>query len=316
MTQGPLSRTPHTVAITGASGMIGSALTQALRQRGDAVVHLVRRTPRPGETGDGISEVQWSPEVRTIEDGALNGVDTVVHLAGANLGDKRWNNAYKKVLVSSRVDGTETIAQAVAEQAEPPRLISASAIGYYGDRGDAVLDEQSAPGDDFVADLCVQWEASTGAAQAAGSSVALIRTGIVLSREGGAMGRVLPLAKVGLGGPLGSGDQYWAWIALPDHLRAVLHLIDHPDIAGPVNLTAPSPAPQSELMKALGKALGRPSFFPAPGFAIKLAVGEMAAEVLGSRRVLPEVLLDSGFTFDYPDLESAMRWLVARSDAA
>ncbi|MGB5936961.1 MAG: TIGR01777 family oxidoreductase [Ornithinimicrobium sp.] len=300
------------VAITGSSGMIGAALSKALRDRGDRVVHVVRCQPRADGLEDGVREVQWAPEQREFDTAILDGVTTVVHLAGAGIGDHRWTSSYKEAIRASRVDGTEAVAAAVA--ARPAvRLISGSAIGYYGDRGSDVLTEDSGLGEGFLAEVCRDWEAATWRARQAGASVALARTGIVLSPSGGAMGRMLPLAKFGLAGPLGSGKQFWAWITLHDQIRALLFLVDHPQISGPVNLTAPTPDPQVDVVKALGEALRRPTVLPAPTIALRVALGEMAGDILGSQRALPTVLSEAGFRWDHAELDAAMAWLTEQT---
>ncbi len=307
--------TPHggtrTVAITGVSSLTGSALSEALRARGDHVVHLVRRASDANPPG-GVREVSWDPREGTLDVGELDGVDAVVHLSAANFVDKRWSEDYKKTLIDSRVDGTRLISSVVASISPRPRLLSRSAVAIYGDRGQDVLTEESRPGTGFAADLCTDWEGATWQAERAGAPVAHLRFGIVLSHEGGAMAKVLPLARAGMGGPLGSGRQFWSWITLPDHVEAMLHLLDRPDITGPVNLVSPDPRHQGEVMKALGDRLNRPSVLPAPTIALRLALGEMASEIVGSRRVLPTVLQESGFEFAHPDLESAMAWLAER----
>lgn len=307
MTSEPSSPT-HLVAITGSSGLLGSALSQALRDRGDAVVHLVRREPGT-DLPVGVTEVRWSPETGLRDPAALDDVTDVVNLAGANLGARRWTTRFKSELVRSRVSNTSRLSRTLAGLPQRPRLVSGSAIGYYGSRGDTELTEQSPPGEGFVADLARDWEQSTWEAEEAGVPVAHIRTGIVLSRSGGALARLLPLVKAGLGGRLGSGEQYWSWISLPDHVAAVLWLIDHPDVTGPVNLTAPEPAPQAEVVRQLASALHRPAVVPAPTIALRLALGEMASEVLGSARVLPTVLTGRGFSFRHPRLADAAAWL-------
>lgn len=311
------------VAITGASGLIGAALSQALLGRGDQVLHLVRRAPRASaDLPDGVREVRWDPGGE-LDPAVLDGVTGVVHLAGAGIGDKRWTTGRKAELVSSRLEGTATIARAVAgmpsagdsaEGGPPPRLVSGSAIGYYGDRGAEVLTEESDLGEGFLADLCRDWEAATWSAQRAGVPVAHPRTGIVLAPHGGALGKLLPLALAGLAGPLGGGGQYWAWITLHDQVRALLFLLDRPDLRGPVNLTGPHPDTQTDIVRALASALHRPALVPAPTIALRLVLGEMAGEVLGSARVLPTVLIEAGFTFDHPDLGTAMGWLVEERD--
>lgn len=307
---------PPTVAITGSSGMIGTGLSEALRARGDRVVHLVRRPPG-GRAPAGVSEVQWSPDHRELDPAHLADVHTVVNLAGAGIGDRRWTDSYKKTIRESRVDSTATVAIAIAALApdHTPRLISGSAVGYYGDRGTEILTEQSGPGEGFLVQVCQDWENAADAAETAGSSVAFLRTGIVFSRAGGAMAKLLPLAKFGLAGPLGSGRQYWPWITLHDQVRAILHLIDHPEISGAVNLCVPQASPQREVTSALGAALSRPAVLPAPGFALRIALGEFSSDMLASQRVAPQVLSDHGFRFDYPDLPGAMRWVLGQDRA-
>jgi uncharacterized protein (TIGR01777 family) len=294
---------PQRVAITGASGLIGGALSVFLSARGDEVVHLVRRAPRARY------EVGWDPASHKLNPGDLSGLTAVVHLAGAGVGEHRWTAAYKQQILDSRVNGTATIAMALAELGEPIALVSASAIGAYGDRGDELLSEDSETGKGFLADVVRAWEASTTPAKDAGLRVAHARTGLVLTPDGGAMKRVLPLARWGLAGPLGTGRQYWSWITLHDELRALAHLIDQ-DIAGPVNLVSPQPLPQAEVMKALGAQLGRRALLPAPALALKVALGEFAADVLASARIMPSVLTASGFVFEHDTIQSAMRWLV------
>lgn len=296
---------PKRVAITGASGMIGGALSAFLRARGDTVVHLVRREPRTAY------EVGWDPATRRLDPGDLSGVTAVVHLAGAGVGDHRWTSAYKQEILGSRVNGTATIATALADLGEPVALVSGSAIGIYGDRGDEILTEDSPPGKGFLADVVRAWEAATAPAQVAGLRVAHARTGLVLTPDGGAMGPVIPLAKAGLSGPLGNGRQYWSWITLHDELRALTHLIDT-TISGPVNLVSVQPMHQADVMKALGARLGRPALLPTPALALKLALGGLASEILGSARILPSVLTASGFVFEHDTIDSAMGWLVGK----
>lgn len=312
-----VSRSEMAIAITGASGLIGSALSTALRGRGDQVVHLVRRAPRVAdELEPGVREARWTPGA-DLDPHVLDGVTGVVHLAGAGVADRRWTARRKRELLDSRTEGTGTIARALAARtsdpagAAPPRLVSASGVGIYGDRGDEVLTEESAPGEGFLADVCRDWEAATWPASHAGAAVATVRTGIVLSRQGGALGKLLPLAKAGLAGPLGGGEQHWAWITLHDHVRALIFLLDHPEVTGPVNLTGPRPDTQTAIVKALAQALRRPAVVPAPTIALRLALGEMAGEILASARALPTVLTGAGFTFDHPDLTSAMAWITS-----
>mgnify|MGYP001791597468 CR=1 FL=1 len=291
------------VGISGASGLIGGALSAFLQARGDEVVHLVRRQP------SSKLEIGWDPRSRTLNPRDLSGLTAVVHLAGAGVGAHRWTAAYKQEILASRVDGTATIATAMADLGEPVALVSGSAIGFYGDRGERTLTEDSDPGHGFLADVVQAWEGATKPAEDAGLRVVHARTGLVLTPKGGAMERVLPLARLGLAGPLGSGRQYWSWITLHDEVRALAHLIDQ-ELSGPVNLVSTQPMRQSEVMKALGAVLGRPALLPAPTLALKVFLGEFAGDVLASDRILPSVLTASGFVFDHDTIESAMRWLV------
>lgn len=291
------------VAVTGASGLIGSATSSALTRRGDEVIHLVRREPRTS------GERQWHPG-ESLDPEVLADADAVVHLAGAGVADRRWTPEYKKVIRRSRIDGTRTIAGAVAQLERPVRVVSASAVGIYGsDRGEETLTEASATGPGFLADVVRAWEGEMRALADSGIPVAFARSGIVVSREGGAMERILPLAKMGLGGPLGDGHQFWPLITLEDEVAALLWLIDHPEITGPVNLAMPEPVRQGQFMALLGDRLGRPAKVPAPAFAIRALLGGFADDILGSQRVHPGVLLESGFTFTHPDGESAARWI-------
>jgi hypothetical protein len=301
---------PKQIAITGSTGLIGTALRRSLEADGHQILAVVRRTVRAGEPA-----VQWDPDAGTIDATALEGVDAVVHLAGAGIGDERWTEERKRLILESRTRGTALLAATLAAlDAKPAVLVSGSAIGYYGDRGDETLTEQSAPGDDFLASICVPWEAEAQPVVDAGIRLATIRTGIVLTTEGGALPKMLPLFKLGLGGPYGSGRQWWSWITLADEIAAIRHLIDH-DVRGPVNLTAPEPVPERDLAKALGRALHRPSLLPVPTFGPKLVVGAELAEALlfTSAKVLPTVLESSGFTFTHPDLDTALAAVLARS---
>lgn len=298
------------VAITGASGLIGGALSSYLRARGDDVVRLVRRPARA------VDEVTWAPTQHTIDTQALRDVTAVVHLAGAGVGDHRWTSSYKDEIRQSRVDGTTTIATALAELDAGTRLVSGSAMGYYGDRGDEHLDETSSGGDGFLADVVRDWEAATQPAIDAGCPTAFIRTGLVLSPKGGALGKMLPLAQLGLGGPLGNGRQWWSWITLEDHIRAVAHLIDHPEVTGPVNLVGPQPERQRDVARALGRQLHRPALLPAPSLALRLVLGEMSGDILGSQRLDPRVLRENGFTWNQPTIEEACGWVLAQRRSA
>lgn len=292
------------VAVTGSSGLIGTALVTALRERGDEVVRLVRRAPRAAD------EVEWDPSTRELDPGALDGVTGVVNLAGAGVGDKRWSPSRKKEILGSRVDATTAVATAVASLPVPPRLVSGSAVGYYGDRGDEELTEASPPGTGFLSDVVLAWEAAAGPAVDAGAPVAFIRSGIVLSPDGGAAAPLVRMTRLGLGGPLGNGRQFWPWLTLADEVGAILHLLDHPEVTGPVNLFT-RPDRQRDLAAAIARALGRPSLLPAPSLALRLVVGEFAGEILGGQRIVGEVLHASGYVPQHPDLDSAARWLVA-----
>ena len=294
------------VAVTGASGLIGSALVPHLRGRGDEVIRLVRRTPERSD------EVHWNPTTGDIDLAGLRGTEAVVHLAGAGVGDHRWTEAYKRQILSSRVDGTRTIARAMATLDPLPQvLVSGSAMGFYGDRGDELLSEQSPAGTGFLPDVVTAWERAAAPAREAGIRVAHPRTSLVMSPHGGAFGRLLPLVRLGLGGPLGSGQQWWSWITLHDQLRAITFLIDT-DIAGPVNLASPQPLPQREIVAALGRTAHRPAIVPAPAFALRIALGEFAGDILASARLAPAVLTGAGFTFDHPEFDAAAAWVLQR----
>ncbi|MGN6413520.1 TIGR01777 family oxidoreductase [Flexivirga sp.] len=292
------------IAITGSSGLIGTALSRALTARGDDVVQLVRRPAR------GPHEVQWDPAAGRLDPAALDGVSAVVNLAGAGIGDKRWTAAYKQTLRASRLDSTGTLVDALTRLDDPVRLVNGSAMGFYGDRGDETVDEDSAPGAGFLADLVVAWESATAPAAAAGIPVAFARTGLVLAPSGGLMGRVLPLARLGLAGPLGNGRQWWSWISLTDEVRALVHLIDHPEIVGPVNLSVPvaDAVRQRDAMRALGRQLHRPAVLPAPSLALQVVLGEFAGDVLASTRMAPKVLQHSGFEWTHSTIDAAMRY--------
>jgi uncharacterized protein len=294
------------VAVTGSTGLIGSALVTALRSAGHDVVQLVRGTPR------GPGQVEWDPAGGSVDLAGLIGVEAAVHLAGAGVGEKRWTDDYKRVLRDSRVLGTRTLVRALTSLDPLPRvLVSGSAIGYYGDRGDEKLTETSGKGDGFLADLVQAWETEADPAREAGIRVVHPRTSLVMARSGGAFAQILLLARLGLAGPLGNGKQWWSWISLPDEVAALQYLIDS-DLAGPVNLTAPAPAPNIEVIRALAKALHRPALVPAPAFALRAVLGEFAGDILASQRVVPTRLTESGFTYQHPTLESAAAWVTAK----
>ena len=288
--------------MTGSHGLIGSALIPRLRAGGHRVVRLVR-----GAT-EGADDVRWDPDAGTIDVAGLEGVDAVVHLAGAGIGDKRWTPARKQLILESRTRGTGLLARTLAGLQHPPEtLVSGSAVGYYGDRGAEMLTEASPPGHDFPAQACVAWEAATVPAAEAGIRVVTIRTGIVLAAHGGALQRLLLPFKLGLGGRLGSGEQYMSWIALDDELRAILHVVDNGSIGGAVNLTAPNPVTNRAFTDALGRAVHRPTLIPTPMFGVKAVYGgELVATLLGSQRVSSAKLQSSGFVFAHPDLDAAL----------
>jgi uncharacterized protein len=290
------------IAITGSTGLIGSALRPHLESLGHEVVRVVRGNA----TGTDIS---WSPAEGRIDTHALDGIDAVVHLAGAGIGDKRWSDERKRELLESRTKSTSLISEAIASADGGPKvLLSGSAIGIYGSRGDEELDEQSSPGQGFLADICVQWEQATGMAEAAGARVVHLRTGIVLSAKGGALKKQLPLFKFGLGGKMGSGAQWQSWISIDDEVAAITHLLTA-DTSGAVNLTAPTPVTNAEFTDTLGEVLHRPTFLPIPKFGPKLLLGGELAENLlfTGQKVLPRVLeADDGLTFRHPDLATAL----------
>lgn len=290
------------LAVSGAGGLIGSAVVSLLESKGHAVHRLVRRPPEPG-----TDEILFDPVAGRIEAEKLAGLDGVVHLAGENVA-ARWTASRKRRIRDSRVLGTGLIAQGLAGLARGPRvLINASAIGYYGDRGEEPLDESSPPGEGFLAETCGEWEKSTEAAERAGIRIVKLRIGVVLSKDGGALKKMLPQFRLGLGGRLGGGRQFTSWIAIGDLARAILFLLERDDIAGAVNGTAPAPVTNAELTEVLARILGRPAFFHAPAFALRLALGEMSSMLLASGRILPRRLLEAGFSFDHADLESALR---------
>ena len=298
------------IAITGSTGLIGSALSTALTGDGHEVVRLVRHT-HPDEAA---GERHWSP-FGDPDPEPYEGCDVVVHLAGAGLGDKRWSAAYKREIRESRVHGTDTLARSLAQLTERPKaLLSASAIGYYGDTGTATATEDSPGSEDFLGALCRDWEAATKPAEDAGIPVAHLRSGVVLGGSGGALARMLPFFKAGIGGPIGSGRQYFSFIGMADYLAAVRHvmaLTADGTMTGAVNMTGPLPVTNRAFTKALGQVLHRPTIMPVPGFALRVLFGQMANELTGSQRVLPARLTESGFTFTTPDARSALAAAVA-----
>ncbi|MGW4028510.1 TIGR01777 family oxidoreductase [Streptomyces sp. NPDC004838] len=295
------------IAITGSSGLIGTALVRSLRSDSHEVVRLVRRPARAGD------EVEWDPHRQYVDTAGLVGCEAVVNLAGAGVGDRRWTEAYRKEIRDSRVLGTAAIAEAVASLHTPPRvLLCGSAIGYYGDTGERAVDESAPPGDGFLPNVCVEWEEAAAPAQEAGIRTAFARTGLVVAR-GGAWGRMFPLFKAGLGGRVGDGRQYWSFISLHDEVAALRHILDTESLSGPVNCTAPDPVRNRDITKAMSRALHRPALFAVPAGVLRLALGDMAAEVLSSQRVIPTKLLESGFTFAFPTIDDSIRAALAAS---
>lgn len=290
------------IAVTGASGLIGSALAESLTASSHEVVRLVRHEPR----SDG--EARWDPAAGTVDAAGLEGCRAIVHLAGAPIGARRWTDARKKELRDSRVLGTAAIARAAAAMSTPPEvLLCGSAIGFYGDTGDSWVDESSPAGTGFLADLVRDWEAAAEPARAAGIRTVHARTGLVVSTAGGAWAPLFPLFRAGLGGRLGDGRQFWSFIALHDEVAALRHLLDTSAVSGPVNLTAPDPLTNRQITAAMGRVLHRPTLAAVPGPVLRLTLGEFAGDVLSSQRVRPKVLLDSGFSFAFPKIEEALR---------
>ncbi|HLO09591.1 MAG TPA: TIGR01777 family oxidoreductase [Desulfobacteria bacterium] len=298
------------VAITGSTGLVGSEVVSVLSAAGHEAVRLVRRAPAPGEKA-----VRWNPAQGEVDVAGLEGFDAVIHLAGENVGSGRWTAARKTAIRDSRVNGTRLLCDALAGLARPPKtLVCASAIGYYGDRGEELLTEESSPGTGFLAEVSREWEAASGSAARKGIRVVILRIGVVLSSNGGALPRMLPLFRAGLGGVIGGGSQYLSWVALDDLPFIILHSLQCADLVGPVNAVTPHPVTNREFTRALGNALSRPTPLPVPAFALRLAVGrEMAdALLLASARVLPRRLETTGYRFRFPELGEALRHLLGK----
>lgn len=292
------------IAVTGSSGMIGTALTGALRDDGHEVVRVVRTTPAPEGT------VRWDPAAGEIDAAGLEGVDAVVHLAGAGVGDHRWTDEYKREVHDSRTLGTGLLARTLAGLDRPPKvLLSSSGVHYYGHRGDEVLTEESGPGGGFLAGVVADWEAATAPAAEAGIRTVTMRNGVVLTRRGGALAKMLPLFRFGLGGRLGSGDQWMSWIALDDEIEAIVFLLEHDDLSGPVNLCAPGPVTNGEFTEALGRALHRPAVVPVPRFGPRLLLGRQLADemLFFSMRATPARLEEAGFRFLRPQIDAGLK---------
>ncbi|MEY4042626.1 MAG: hypothetical protein RL529_193 [Actinomycetota bacterium] len=295
------------VLVSGASGLVGTEVIRQLREQGHEALRLVRRTATAPD------EVEWNPSTGFIQDGIIETVDAVVNMAGATTGKIPWTSKYKEEIVSSRIDSTRTLVNAMKNANHKPKvLVSGSASGFYGDSGDKLLSENSPKGTGFLSDLAHSWEQEALKAPTE-VRVVLARTTMVMSRKLGALGRLLPLIKLGVGGPLGSGKQWWAWISLPDEAAAIIHLINTPSASGAFNLTAPEPATCGQIVKALAKDLKRPSLIAVPTFALKLLIGEAAVELLlCSQNMTATRLLETGFKFQHPTLKQASAWVVDR----
>jgi uncharacterized protein (TIGR01777 family) len=300
-----MTTSPRKILFSGASGLIGASLVRAAEAERIQTLQLIRREPRKPE------EISWNPQAgQPVRDLALlERLDAAIHLSGANISAQRWNAARKREIVESRVGSTRALLKVLMALKQPPAtLLCASATGIYGERGDEILDEESPPGEGFIADTCRAWEAEASAASEAGIRVVHLRFGVVLAAEGGALGRMLPFFRPGLGGNLGSGRQWMSWIALNDVVRAIFYILDAGALRGPLNIIAPNPVTNAEFTRALGRSLHRPAMIPVPRFALRLAFGEMADEVLlASTRAVPDRLLQAGFTFELPNLDSALK---------
>jgi uncharacterized protein len=294
------------VAVVGATGLIGARLAHALVGRGDSVSALVRGA----KAVSGAETVSWDPATGPVPDGAFDGCDAVVNLAGAPIG-RRWNAEVKREIASSRIDLTDAVVRAIGT-AGPRVLVNASAVGYYGDRDEAV-DEAAAPGKGFLADVCQRWESAATVAASNGVRVVLLRTGVVLAADGGALPQMVTPTKLGLGGPIAGGRQWFPWVHLDDAVGLILRALDDPTLSGPVNLVSPGILRQGEFAKALGHALHRPAVTPTPGFAIKIMLGEGAQLLLQGQHVIPRVAIDAAYAFTYPEVGAALAGLVAEN---
>ncbi len=295
------------IVIGGASGYLGRPLVDRLRAAGHDVVRLVRRDPSAPD------EVTWRPNQDALDPSVVDGADAAINLAGVGVGDHRWSDDYRRLIRSSRVNATEALARSIGAAAKPPRvLLNASAVGYYGDTGDREVDEAAPAGTGFFAEVCQAWEAATAPAEEAGIRVVHLRSGLVLGPGGGLLGPMLPLYRLGLGGPLGNGRQWMPWISRADELGAIEFLLTADDVTGAVNLTGPAPVPNKEFARTLGRVLRRPAVLPVPALLLRLVIGDFGREAVISQRVLPAVLAGAGYRFEHPDLESALRWAVPR----
>ena len=294
------------VLMSGATGLIGSSLSQELEEGGHSITRLTR-------SPQAANDIRWDPDAGKI-DGPLEGYDAVLHLAGESIAEGRWTASKKVRIMQSRRKGTRLLAEAIAGLSEPPEvMVSASAVGYYGDRGNELLREDSGPGSDFLAEVCKAWEAAADPAREAGIRVVHPRFGIILSPKGGALGTTLPIFKLGGGGRIGSGRQWWSWVALDDVVGAIRHALENASVEGPVNVGSPNPVTNARYTKALGEVLNRPTVFPLPAPAARLLLGEVAdALLLASQRIDPAKLEETGYLFRYPELEGALRHLLGR----
>jgi uncharacterized protein len=293
----------QSIAISGANGLVGTALKSRLKANRVQILNVTRRAVAA------LNDVSWDPAAGVVDASRLNGADAFVHLAGENIATSRWTAAKRDRIRESRVEGTRIIAESLAAlSSKPSVMICASAIGFYGNRGEQILDETAAAGDGFLADVCRDWESATRPAIDAGIRVVHLRIGVIISRHGGALPRMLMPFRMGVGGRVGSGRQYWSWISLEDVVGAIEHCLAHPEISGPVNCVTPTPVTNLEFTKALGRVLSRPTILPMPAFAAKLALGQMAEDLLlTSARVIPERLMESGYTFRQPELVQALQ---------
>ena len=292
------------ILISGASGLIGNAVVSHLKKDGHEIVQLVRRPAKSS------GEVSWNPSKHELDVSQLGTIDAVINLSGAGVGDRRWTNAYKNEILKSRVDATSTIVNAIhSMHVKPKVLLNASAIGFYGDRGATEVDESSAKGTGFLSDVVQAWESAALNLNGSGVRVVLLRTGLVFTHRGGALAKLLPIFKLGLGGKIAGGKQYWSYISIEDEVRAIDFLLSS-DVSGPVNLTTPNPATNAEVTKALGKALKRPTLIPVPGFALKIVLGEFSSEITSGVNVIPTVLHNAGFKWHHPTIEDVVSTVV------
>jgi len=292
------------LVVAGGSGLIGSALIKDALSKKHEVIQLVRRKPKHQH------EVQWNPDKFEVEIDALNDATAIINLSGAGVGDKRWTKNYKKLILTSRVNATTTLAEAITRLNNPPSVfVSSSAIGFYGDTAENAVDENAELGEGFLSDVVFNWEYAAQKVKQHKIRVVHPRTSLVMSKRGGVLKKVLPIFKLGLGGKLGNGKQFWSWITLHDELRAIEFILENEKISGAINLTSPNPVTNQEFTSALARALRRPALFPAPAIALKLALGGFSTEILGSKKVIPGVLQEAGFQFDYPHIGPALEAL-------